>query len=152
MSAPTARAPADGIYPSLYLHSYSTTSLSLPSYFKNPPHLFTSIFYPSIYSFLLSLSLYPLPPLPLPLSLPFHISTLFLSLCLLTFIPFYLCPLLLNPASLPLYPHLPFPLYPFTLYTFILLSLFTLLPLYPYPSFYPSPPFLLFPQSLYSSL
>ena len=129
MSAPTARAPADGIYPSLYLHSYSTTSLSLPSYFKNPPHLFTSIFYPSIYSFLLSLSLYPLPPLPLPLSLPFHISTLFLSLCLvLTFIPFYLCPLLLNPASLPLYLHLP-PLYPLHLHSSISLHPSTSLPL-----------------------
>ena len=94
--------------PHLYL--YLLTS-------KIPPISSPPSFTPSIYSFLLSLSLYPLPPLPLPLSLPFHISTLFLSLCLLTFIPFYLCPLLLNPASLPLYPHLPFPLYPFIPFT-----------------------------------
>ena len=113
--------------PSLLLHHISISTFLL----QKSPHLFTSIFYPSIYSFLLSLSLYPLPPLPLPLSLPFHISTLFLSLCLvLTFIPFYLCTLLLTPPLFLftlIYP--PLPLYPLHLHSSISLHPSTSLPL-----------------------
>ena len=109
MSVPTARAPADGNSPPnhLCLHSYPTTSLSLPSFLlPKSPHLLTSISLP-LYLFLSAISI-PLPFTPTtspPLSLPFHISTLLLSLCLLTFISFYLCPLLPYPAPLPLYPH-----------------------------------------------
>lgn len=156
MSVPTARAPADGNSPPnhLCLHSYPTTSLSLPSFLlPKSPHLLTSISLP-LYLFLSAISI-PLPFTPTtspPLSLPFHISTLLLSLCLLTFISFYLCPLLPYPAPLPLYPHRTLYPPPLPFYSFILLSLFTLLPLYLYPSFYPSSPFSLFPQSLSSSL
>ena len=132
MSVPTARAPADGISPPnhLCLHSYPTTSLSLPSFLlPKSPHLLTSISLP-LYLFLSAISI-PLPFTPTtspPLSLPFHISTLLLSLCLLTFISFYLCPLLPYPAPLPLYPHRTLypPLYPFTPSFFYLSSPFYL--------------------------
>ena len=152
MSVPTARAPADGIYPSLYLHSYSTTSLSLPSYFKNPPisspPSFTPLSIPfcylypfTLYLHYLSLSLYPSTS---PHSS--YLSALFLPSFLSTSVLYFLTPPLFLFTLI--YP--PLPLYPLHLHSSISLHPSTSLPL---SLFLPLATLLfLFPQSLYSSL
>ena len=133
MSAPTARAPADGIYPSLYLHSYSTTSLSLPSYFKNPPpslhlHLLPLLSIPFCY-------LYPFTLYPHYLSLSLYPSTSPHSSYLSAFLPSFLSTSVLYFLTPPLflftliYPSPFTPLYPLHLHSSISLHPSTSLPL-----------------------